>query len=179
MRSLTDSPDWKLPSASRVIHEISLLLRSRLQNLNQVIEIAFGEKMGTIDQQRITYTAELYRIATLLYLYEVAPREAIPDVGINDLVREGLQVMDSMEVVTSPWPLFIVACNVTSDFDRLKTLAFLDTADRKRKIGNYQLIKNIIHSVWKQQDLNADEKVPARVDWRTLIDPSFPMPSFI
>ena len=76
-------------------------------------------------------------------------------------------------------PLFIVACNVASDMDRLKVLTVLDKANQERKIGNYELIKGLIQAVWKQQDLIADEKSTAQIDWRTLLDPTSTMPSFI
>lgn len=159
--------------------ESSLLIRARLQNLKQEIHIEFGETTGTIDHQRITLTAELYRIASLLYLYQVAPLQVIPENAVKSLVREGFIVLDNMEVCTSPWPLFIVACNVSADLDRLKILAIVDKANNMRRVGNYELIKGLIQAVWKRQDLAADEKVPTQIDWRTLVDPTSSMPSFI
>jgi hypothetical protein len=179
LRTWRASPQWNNANAGRGILELTLLIRSRLQNLKQEIHIEFGETTGTIDHNRITLTAELYRVATLLYLYQVAPTQAIPDGAVKGLVREGFIFMDQMEVCTSPWPLFIMACNAQTDSDRLKILGIVDTADAKRRVGNYQLIKGLFQAVWKQQDLAADEKTPTQVDWRTLVDSSGSMPSFI
>jgi hypothetical protein len=170
---------WSTAKTDRSILELTLLIRARLQNLRQEIHIEVGETTGTIDQERITFTAELYRIATLLYLYQVAPPQAVPDNAVAGLVHEGFVILDHMEVCTSPWPLFIIACNVASDADRLKILAIVDGANKTRRIGNYELIRGIIQAVWKQKDLTADEKTPIQIDWRTLMDPSSSMPSFI
>ena len=159
--------------------ELSLLIGARLQLLKQEIHVIVGESTGTIDHQRITLTAEFYRIATLLYLYQIAPEKAIPEKAVQNLVRDGLQLMDQMNPCTSPWPLFIIACNVTSDDERLRILTILNAMIQKRRIGNYRIIKGLIQTLWKQQDLAADEVVPKKIDWRNLIDPNSCMPSFI
>jgi hypothetical protein len=161
------------------ILQIVLVIQTHLQNLKQEVHIEVGESAGTINHQRITSTAELYRIATLLYLYQVAPQQVTPEGSVQQLVRDCFEILDQMEICTSPWPLFILACNVTLDVDRQKALAILDTGRQKRRIGNYHVIKSLIQAVWKQQDLYADKKTPTQVDWRTLVDATSYMPSFI
>ncbi|KAJ4363984.1 hypothetical protein N0V83_009438 [Neocucurbitaria cava] len=143
------------------------------------IHIVVGESTGTLDHQRITLTAEFYRVATLLYLYQIAPDIAIPEQAVQNLVRNGFKLMDQMNPCTSPWPLFIIACNVTSDSERLKILTVLNAMIQKRRIGNYRIIKGLIQTLWKQQDLTADEVIPKKIDWRNLIDPDSCTPSFI
>ncbi|KAF2114460.1 fungal-specific transcription factor domain-containing protein [Lophiotrema nucula] len=179
LRAFKDSNSWSPGQPPREVIELATRMRERLKNLNQEIHISFGETIGTIDHRRITLTAEFYRLGAMLYLYQVAPRATIPENGVQGLVNEGFAILDQMEICTSPWPLFMLACNVTSDVDRLKTLQILDAMDQKRRIGNYQIIRGLIQAVWKQQDLTADEKVPTRVDWRTLIDSDSSVPSFI
>lgn len=132
-----------------------------------------------MDPDRTGRTAEFYRIGALLYLYQVAPSQIIPEDGVQSLVDDGFVILDQMEVCTSPWPLFLLACNVTTDLDRLRILHVLDTMDEKRRIGNYQIIRSVIQGVWKQEDLRADAKTPKRVDWRSLVDPGTCIPSFI
>ncbi|KAF2656195.1 hypothetical protein K491DRAFT_715581 [Lophiostoma macrostomum CBS 122681] len=155
------------------------LLRNRLTNLRQECHIVQIESAGAIDSQRITLTAELYRIASLLYLYQVAPLPALPDNAVQSVVMTGFAVLGQLEVCTSPWPLFMLGVHATSDVDRQITLATIDTAVLKRGVGNYQIIKGLIQSVWKQRDLHADDKISTRIDWRELIDPHSGIPSFI
>jgi len=179
LRSMKDCVHCDSFQVGEGLLELSLLIRGRLQHLNQEIHIKPGESMGTINHQRITLTAEFYRVATLLYLYEVAPSQAVPEKAVQPLVNEGFRLVEQMGICTSPWPLFIIACNVTSDIQRLKIFAILDTMNQKRRIGNYQIIKGLIQTLWKQQDLAANEKPSRKIDWRNLIDPDSFIPSFI
>lgn len=179
LRSLKDCSRCNSAHAGRGLLELSLLIRARLQRLKQEIHINIGETTGTIDHQRITLTAEFYRVATLLYLYQVAPPQAIPEKAVQGLVNDGFQLLDQMGLCTSPWPLFIIACNVTSDAERLKIFSILHAMNQKRRIGNYEIIKGLIQTLWKQQDLAADERAPKKIDWRSLIDPNSCIPSFI
>ncbi|KAF2797979.1 hypothetical protein K505DRAFT_234338 [Melanomma pulvis-pyrius CBS 109.77] len=179
LRSLKDCSRCNSAHAGRGLLELSLLIRARLQHLKQEIHINIGETTGTIDHQRITLTAEFYRVATLLYLYQVAPPQAIPEKAVQGLVNDGFQLLDQMGLCTSPWPLFIIACNVTSDAERLKIFSILHAMNQKRRIGNYEIIKGLIQTLWKQQDLSADERAPKKIDWRSLIDPNSCIPSFI
>lgn len=148
-------------------------------NLRQEIQIHPGETAGAISQKRIALTAEFYRLAAVLYLYQVCPSEAIPPSSIEDYVSKGLAVLDQMEVCTSPWPLFILACNVKGDRGRIRVMRVIDEGARDRRIGNYHIIKGLVQAVWKQQDLAADEKIERKIDWRDLIEPGSYMPSFI
>jgi hypothetical protein len=159
------------------IPQTARLLQIRLINLKQELHVLHIESAGNIDNLRITLTAELYRIASLLYLYQVAP--LAPDETVQSVVKDGFVVLGQLEVCTSPWPLFMLGIHAKLDVDRQKTLAILDTAVSKRGVGNYQIIKGLIESVWKQFDLRADSKIPTRIDWRDLIDPSSGIPSFI
>jgi hypothetical protein len=179
LRSMKDCIQCDSFRAGDGLLELSVLIRARLQHLNQEIHIKFGESTGTIDLQRITLTAEFYRVATLLYLYQVASPQVVPEKAVQLLVNEGFQLVEQMGICTSPWPLFIIACNVTSDIERLKIFAIWDAMNQKRRIGNYQIIKGLIQTLWKQQDLAVNERAPRKIDWCNLIDPNSGIPSFI
>ena len=176
LRSLKNCTQCNILQLDQGLFEI---IHTRLRYLKQEIRISIGEEMGPIDYQRITLTAEFYRVASLLYLCELAPSQATPEKAVHGLVRDSLLLIEQMGVCTSPWPLFILACNVTSDEERLKLLAILNNMNEKRRIGNYQTIKGLIQAFWKQQDLAMDEKAPKQIDWRGLLDPNSCVPSFI
>ncbi|KAF2738754.1 hypothetical protein EJ04DRAFT_25944 [Polyplosphaeria fusca] len=179
LRAYRDFYPWDPPSPSQEVLELAIRIKNKLSNLEQEIHIKMGERAGTIDHQRITLTAEFYRIGAALYLYQIAPREIIAPRAIEDLVGKGFAVLEGMEVCTSPWPLFIISYHTTGDIDRIRILDILSLMSEKRRIGNYDIIKGLILAVWKQQDLAADEKTFVRVDWRQLIDPASSVPSFI
>lgn len=154
-------------------------MEDRLLNLQQQLVIHPGTTSGTIDNTRITFTAELYRIATLLYFYQTIPATFTPATDPQELLRNGLNILWEMKICSSPWPLFILACSVSDDEDRIKILDLMETSGSSRRIGNYSIIIGLLKAVWKRQDLIIDEKAKKEVDWRELVEEGGYMPSFI
>lgn len=104
-------------------------------------------------QSQASLTAELYRIATLLYLYAVC--EDLADNMEKDYrLNQALNILQQMAVCTSPWPLFIVAGEVTTDLQRILILDILGRMDKLRHIGNVLVVRQLIEAYWKQLDLN-------------------------
>lgn len=154
-------------------------IESRLLNLQQELHIQPGSTSGTIDTTRITLTAELYRIAAVLYFYQTVPATFIPVANTQDFIRNGLNILWEMKICSSPWPLFILACSVTEDEDRIRILDLMETSGSSRRIGNYSIILGLVKAVWKRQDLITDERAKQNVDWRDLVEEGGYMPSFI
>jgi hypothetical protein len=180
LRGFKDTKPWPPSQPPQEALDIAMRIRNQLRNLVQDVHISTEQPVAeNTSHSRIILTAEFYRIGALLYLYEIAPCQTVPETEVEGLVDNGFAVLKQLEICTSPWPLFVLACNVTSDINRLKTLQILDDMDHKRRIGNYQIIRGLILAVWKQQDLGIDEKMPAQVDWRSLIDSKSSVPSFI
>lgn len=171
-RSRTSSPFVRHP-------EILARMEDRLLNLQQELVIHPGTTSGTIDNTRITFTAELYRIAAVLYFYQIIPATFTPAIDPQDLLRNGLNILWEMKICSSPWPLFILACSVSDDEDRIKILDLMETSGSSRRIGNYSIIIGLVKAVWKRQDLTIDEKAKKEVDWRELVEEGGYMPSFI
>jgi hypothetical protein len=104
-------------------------------------------------QSQASLTAELYRIATLLYLYAVC--EDLADNMERDYrLNKALNILQQIAVCTSPWPLFIVAGEVTTDTQRILILDVLGRMDKLRHIGNVLVVRQLIEAYWKQLDLN-------------------------
>jgi hypothetical protein len=160
-------------------HEIVAQLEERLLNLRQELVLRPGATTGIIDNKRITLTAELYRIAATLYLYQVTHATFEPTVGRQYLLRQGLNILWEMKICSSPWPLFILACSVSNDSDRIRILDLMERSGSSRRIGNYSIIIALVKAVWKKQDLIVDEKAEREVDWRDLVEEGGYMPSFI
>jgi hypothetical protein len=155
-------------------------IHGRLMDAEQHIYVHSGETTGTISHARISLTAEFYRIAALLYLdQEVARPAGLHKDDMRRYVREGFALLDQMEVCTSPWPLFVLACNVGNDEERIKIMRVIEDGSRERGVGNYRIIASLVKTVWKRQDVVADEKEEVWVDWRELIKPEEGIPSFI
>ncbi|KAF1958271.1 hypothetical protein CC80DRAFT_503054 [Byssothecium circinans] len=167
------------PPSYKSIAEFVLIIREQLIDLKQEILVQPGERSSAISHARITLTAEFYRIAALLYLYQTALTWSRFVFEVQEFAQQGLIILNQMDVCTSPWPLFILACNVSGDADRIKVMRVIDDGAKERRVGNYQIIRSLVQKVWKQQDLAADEKVERKVDWRDLMEVGASMPSFI
>ncbi|KAF5638736.1 uncharacterized protein FTJAE_5123 [Fusarium tjaetaba] len=150
-------------------------LAMKLHNLRQLpapIECSDG-----LRSQRILAIAELYRLATLVYLQRVHPI-AEDDFTRTVYVQQALGVLKDLGVATSPWPVFIIACEVDEQ-DRVSILHTLDRMDSVRSIGNIKVLRDVIESIWKQQDLRSIGKAGQRIDWLEFIECDVPVPWFI
>lgn len=173
---------------------LAVYIRLCLLNLRQEIFILPDETSGHISRKRIYHTAELYRVAAMLYLYDTCPDTApssstsslsnspLPFPSVADLVRQAFMLFDQIEVCSSPWPLFVVACHITEDRDRIEMTRIFEEASQVRRVGNYDVIMGLVKTVWGRVDLRTDEgrnrtaKIP---DWRDLVEEKTGMPSFI
>ena len=145
-------------------------LESQLLELKQKIEFTqdFDGSDAEVclypERSRILSTAEFYRMAALLYLRRVF---AVPgDTKATILyVQRAFQILDSLEECTSPWPLFILACEAETDNQRIGILQALDQMDTRRAVGNVFVLRAITEMFWKQKDLEEDACRRRQMKW--------------
>ncbi|CAH0054588.1 unnamed protein product [Clonostachys solani] len=157
-----------------VIRRTNILRSSILRGHNGAAGVTIAEERGDLERtlfytsQRINdgeflhmteerhasilRTAELYRLAALLYLQRVVPLEGDKD-RRETYLEQALAILSDAKRVSSPWPCFIIACEVTMEDQRSQILGILDTMDTTRKIGNLHVTRVIIETIWKQKDL--------------------------
>lgn len=154
-------------------------LEVQLETLQQIPYIVPENITPNVDEARILSTAELYRIAALIYLHSSVIRKPVGCPKLKLLVEIALSVLIKLGICTSPWPLFIIACEVSGDEQRVIILNTLEKMQKERRIGNVEIMRNIIEAVWKRADLNASTDMKTRVNWKELVDTSRQIPSFI
>jgi hypothetical protein len=157
------------------------ILRTRLETLIQEPIIIPDHLSGPLSTARIIRTAELYRLAALVYLHTTIiplPRSS-PE--LQCIIQQSLSLMEEIGLCTSPWPLFVTALEVNIEKDRIRVLNILETMQRVRRIGNVDVLQRVVEAVWKRADLDSEKDTAReeRVDWRHLFDMSQRMPSFI
>ncbi|KAI1178114.1 fungal-specific transcription factor domain-containing protein [Nemania sp. FL0916] len=153
-------------------------LESKLAALEQQLNPRHRDRLSQYDRTRTLATAELYRIATYLYLLRVGSTETCQEMK-STWLQLGLQIISTLEVCTSPWPLFVIACETETDDQRISILRTLDRMDEERHIGNVFVLRHIIESFWKQQDLQADSGRATALKWWDTIDLNLTSPWFI
>ncbi|KAI0017027.1 fungal-specific transcription factor domain-containing protein [Xylariomycetidae sp. FL0641] len=153
-------------------------VQDRITNLTQRLDPGEADRLPQNERFRTLRTAELYRVATILYMQRTATNAAIQESRLEYL-KHAFQVLGSLDVCTSPWPLFVIACETETDDQRIQILRTLDKMDERRHIGNVFVLRNIIESFWKQQDLQADSGRGTSLKWWDIIDLHPAAPWFI
>lgn len=122
-------------------------------------------------------TAELYRLASLLYLQRAVPTFG-DDLRRIDYSERALEALATLGVATSPWPVFITACETQTDEQRIRILEVLDHMAEFRNVGNVYVMRGIIETTWKQQDLRDTDNKSRGMQWWLCIDSSVLVPWF-
>lgn len=153
-------------------------VESRLTSLEQRLEPSSLGQLTQQERTRVLTTAEMYRVATMLYLQRTAGGTQANEIRAIFL-DQAFRLLKTLAICTSPWPLFVIACESETDEQRIKILQTLDRMDNERHIGNYFVLRGIIEMYWKQQDLHADNPRNAHLKWWDIIDLNTSAPWFI
>ncbi|KAF2022024.1 hypothetical protein BU24DRAFT_488332 [Aaosphaeria arxii CBS 175.79] len=150
-------------------------LEAMLQNATQQLSRHEIDYLVHAKRAEVLAKAELYRLAALLYLQRVVPADG--DEGRRAAyLQQALSILSRLTVASSPWPCFIVACEVTLEEQRSQILKALHDMDAIRRIGNVHATRAIIETIWKQQDLRGGVE---RVGWWSCTDFGLSVPWFV
>ncbi|PNH70236.1 hypothetical protein VD0002_g389 [Verticillium dahliae] len=122
-------------------------------------------------------TAELYRLAALLYLQRVVPAPG-DDMRSAAYLQQIFAALRTVRVATSPWPVFITACEARTEDERVQILRVLERMDEIRNVGNVRVMRSLIESIWKQQDLRDSSGKSEALRWWLCVDGEVPAPWF-
>lgn len=153
-------------------------VENQIATLTQRLDHRAAIQLSVSEQVRIQTTAELYRIAAFLYLQRTcntADAEQLRSI----YMEQAFKALHSLEICTSPWPLFVIACETETDEQRIEILQILDRMDDTRNIGNILVLRNIIETFWKRKDLQADIGRSSDLKWWDVVDLQTAAPWFI
>ena len=154
-------------------------LEHQLDTLQQVPQIIEDSNSGKLEEAQIMRTAELYRVAALMYFHQSVTRKQFGSSEMQTLIELAFSTLSALDICTSPWPLFIIACEVVWDEQRVTILGILEKMQKERRIGNVEIMRNIIEAVWKRADILHANDTHIRVNWKDLVDTTRQIPSFI
>jgi hypothetical protein len=152
-------------------------LEQKLQSARQ--HLSADEVAVSTDAQikAASATAELYRLATLLYLQRVVP-DIGDDVRRAAYLRQAYAALSEVPVATGPWPVFIIACEARTDEERIYILEILDQMDKVRNVGNVRVMGTILETIWKQRDLQENSDTIEKKQWWICAESSVAVPWF-
>lgn len=168
--------------APRHQNETIVQLKQRLQYLHQSL-VPHGATFPMAgDESKAFDTAELYRVAAMIFLERACRRIPRSDPQIEHLVGTGLKLVERLQGCVAMWPLFIVACEVETDEHRNIALDSFEASAKVRKAGNISCIQELAEAVWKQDDLFTYSGIPADqvqlLRYRSVISASGQLPNF-
>lgn len=101
----TEDDEISAEEKSRLDDEV-YCIESKLANLEQKINHSYALQLGLHKCAMILSTAELYPIATFLYLQRAHNNVLVHELRLMYL-QQAFEVLRSLDVCTSPWPLFV------------------------------------------------------------------------
>lgn len=153
-------------------------VENQIATLSQRLDPRAAILLPMSEQVRIQTTAELYRIATFLYLQRTCNTAHAEELR-SVYMEQAFNALRSLEICTSPWPLFVIACETETDEQRIEIMQILDRMDDTRNIGNLLVLRNIIESFWKRKDLQADIGRSNDLKWWDVVNLQTTAPWFI
>ncbi|KAJ5096796.1 fungal-specific transcription factor domain-containing protein [Penicillium angulare] len=152
----------------------ALIIEGRLTSLTQNVshvESPESQNLNTEKNCKILETAEIYRLSALLYSQRIHADYLDRRRERKAYLTQAFQIFNRLSICTSPWPLFVIACEADSDEQRLTIIRMLDHMDEARSIGNIFVLREIIQSFWKQKDLAADcDERGSQPSWLNSLD---------
>lgn len=138
-------------------------MQLRLETLEQIIPSS--SHSTPVAMARLQYTAEAFRDAALVLLQYLDPQPSSSSTSktrqlaskILSLLEENCPILPSGARNSSLWPLFIAACHVEDDDERLIVLRRFDRMESRRRFGNITPAREIVECVWTRNDLRADD----------------------
>jgi hypothetical protein len=151
-------------------------LQVRLNTLKQ--ELRVYDAVSKQGMERLKSTAELYRIACLIYLERVGRGLTHWNKRVEKLVEEGFSLLKSLGTCERPFPLFVVSCEARTDDQRQIVLETISKTQTTRNVGNLTWMKTMVEAAWVHEDLHGQEELPALVKYNFVISACQTLPAF-
>lgn len=161
-----------------ILRQYRIDLGEKLHNLVQHVGSEEDNYATPWERNRALATADIYRIAAILYLQRACPIDG-DDSTRDPYVVAAFSALETLKVPSSPWPLFVVACESQSEEQRMRILQMLDRMDSTRNIGNILVLRNIIEQFWKQNDLRGLGCSSRQLNWSHFGRSDIPVPWFV
>lgn len=134
----------------------SLEIRLKYLDQRQAMVSPTDDKEATQEAK----VAELFRLATIIYLLRMAKGEADSSKCVLHAVDQAYTLLDTIEYCERPWPLFVVALEARTEEHRMRMLTVLRNSLERRPLGPMTLVNRMIPDAWTQQDLRESAMEP-------------------
>ncbi|EHK22027.1 uncharacterized protein TRIVIDRAFT_151319, partial [Trichoderma virens Gv29-8] len=101
--------------------------------------------------------AELYQLATLIYLFNGSASSFILDHQLDGLIDRGFYLIRKLNTCQRSFPLLILGSEARNDEERMLLLELIYKTGAKHNDSSLMRIRAGLEMVWSQRDLEADE----------------------
>ncbi|KZL74362.1 zinc-finger transcription factor [Colletotrichum tofieldiae] len=146
-----------LPSKNPTCHGEEY--KVKIKNLKEEIMNLKGPRPFDDETRRAAAKAEVFRIATLVYLSRSTGQDSTHPSEIPLLVKRGLHLIHHMGICERPLPLLILGCEARTDIERLYILDLVASTETAAPDRHLHSIKTLLQALWTQDDLHAEDNV--------------------
>ncbi|KAM0249710.1 hypothetical protein ACHAQJ_008912 [Trichoderma viride] len=101
--------------------------------------------------------AELYQLATLVYLWNGSASPCIRDRQLDAVIDRAFYRIRKLSTCERSFPLIILGSEARNDEERMLLLELVHRTEAKHNDSSLMRIKGGLEMVWSQRDLEADE----------------------
>lgn len=144
-----DDPNFQSESHLKQIRSLEIRLKYLQQRQSSLFPLDTTPQESTQE----TTVAELYRLATTIYLLRMAKREPDSAKSVLQAVDKAYETLSRLESCERPWPLFVIALEARSEEHRGIMLRVLGKSVERRPLGAMALVARMVPDAWTQLDL--------------------------
>ncbi|KAK1572978.1 fungal-specific transcription factor domain-containing protein [Colletotrichum navitas] len=111
---------------------------------------------GAEEDADIVYGAEIWRIATRIYLARASQNRWEPSADLDSVIDAQFVRITTFYSCRHFFPMFILSCEARTDERRAAIIGLIDRTERSARTRSLKGLRDLIQSIWVQQDLHAD-----------------------
>ncbi|EFQ36230.1 hypothetical protein CGRA01v4_04668 [Colletotrichum graminicola] len=111
---------------------------------------------GAEEDADIVYGAEIWRIATRVYLARASQNRWEQSADLDSMIDAQFVRITTFYSCRHFFPMFILACEARTDERRAAVIGLIDRTERSARTRSLKGLRNLVQSIWVQQDLHAD-----------------------
>ncbi|KAL6691247.1 fungal-specific transcription factor domain-containing protein [Trichoderma pleuroticola] len=132
--------------------------QSRLRSLESTLLNDPVAKTTTAESdERKGIVAELYQLATLVYLFHGSASSCILNHQLDGLIDRAFCLIRKLSTCERSFPLLILGSEARNDEERMLLLELVHKSEAKHNDSSLMRTRVGLEMVWSQQDLEADE----------------------
>ncbi|KZL82129.1 hypothetical protein CI238_07580 [Colletotrichum incanum] len=108
------------------------------------------------DDTDVILGAKIWQMATRVYLARASQSQWEPSTDLDSVIDEEFARITSFYSCKQFFPMFILSCEAHTDERRAAILDLINRTERSARTRSLKGLRDLIQSVWIQQDLHAD-----------------------